>query len=270
MFFTQSFLAARGNLKYHKQLGQWGAALGVLVIVTLIAASIRRRLGIWYPVESFVWDIFVLEIYMGTFFVVFFSWGIAVRKDSPSHKRLLLLATIVIIQSATDRIRFLPGTTPFAKFGYVDLLIIPLFFYDYLTLHRIHRITIIGTITIVVLQGLSMIAIGSPSWHKFAFSIFSPFSTPPIETKLTATQINAILGDYGDKNWHLTIEVDHGKLFMAMPGVPKFELGTTSENELFVRAEAWRIKLEKGADGKMVKMIHYQVDGLKWEVARVP
>src|SRR6187431_3487452 len=53
MFFTQSFLAARGNLKYHKRLGQWGAALGVLVVATLLATIIRRRLGIWYPEGSF-------------------------------------------------------------------------------------------------------------------------------------------------------------------------------------------------------------------------
>jgi len=268
MFFTQSFLAARGNLRYHKQLGQWGAALGGVVIITLLATIVRRRLGIWYPEESFVWDIFVIELYATALFVLFFTWGIAVRKDSASHKRLLLLATIIIMGAATDRIRFLPGESPVDKFVYVDALIIPLFLYDYVTRRNIHRITIIGTVAIVSMQGLSAMAYGSPAWHKFGFSIFAPFSTPPIETKLTAAQINAILGDYGDKNWHLTIEVDQGKLYMVMPGIPKFELGATSENELFVRTEAWRIKLTNGPDGKVAKLTHLQVDGLKWEVAR--
>jgi hypothetical protein len=268
MFFTQSFLAARGNLRYHKQLGLWGAALGGLVIVTLLATIIRRRFGIWYPEGSFVWDIFVIELYATALFILFFTWGIAVRKDSPSHKRLLLLATIIIMGAATDRIRFLPGDTPVEKFAYVDILIVPLFFYDYFTLRRIHRITIIGALSIIALQGLTAMAYQSPAWHKFSFSMFAPFSTPPIETRLTSAQINAILGDYGDKNWHLTIEEDHGKLYMAMPGQPKKELGTTSADELFVRAEAWRIKFDRGPDGKMIKMTNLEVDGIKWEVAR--
>jgi hypothetical protein len=270
MFFTQSFLAARGNLRYHKQLGQWGAALGGLVILTLLTTTIRRRLGIWYPEGSFVWDIFVIELYATALFVLFFTWGMVVRKDSLSHKRLLLLATIIIMGAATDRIRFLPPGTPVEKFWYVDILIVPLYFYDFFTLRRIHRITIIGTLAIVLLQGASAIAWGSPTWHKFAFSIFAPFSTPPIENKLTAAEINAIVGDYGDKNWHLTIEQDQGKLFMSMPGVPKKELGTTSATELFMRSEVFRIELQKGPDGRMVKMTNFEVDGVKWEVSRYP
>lgn len=268
MFFTQSFLAARGNIKYHRQLGQWGAALGGLVIVTLIATTIRRRFGIWYPVEDSVWDIFVIELYLTTLFAAFFIWGIAARKDSKTHKRLLLLASLIITAAATDRIRFLPGTSPITKFGYVDILLVPLFIYDYLTLKKIHRITIIGTLSIAVLQGLAAIAWGSPAWHNIGYSIFAPFSTAPIETKLTTAQINSILGDYGDKNWHLSIEADQGKLYLIMPGEPNKELGTTSADELFVRTAAWRIKFEKGPDGRMIKMKHLQPDNLRWEVVR--
>jgi hypothetical protein len=193
-----------------------------------------------------------------------------VRKNAAAHKRLLLLATLITMQAAIDRIRFLPGihTVLYVRFIYLDILLIPLFIYDLLTLRRIHKITIIGVGCIVFLQFAVQTAWGSPAWNKFAFSLFAPFMEQPVEIKLNKAQIDPILGYYGDKKWKMAVFRDGGKVYLKLPDVPKFEITAASETEWFMKVTTWRISFIKSADGSVIKMINKQPN-LTWEAHRM-
>jgi hypothetical protein len=204
-------------------------------------------------------------------FGLFFAWGMVVRKkDTTAHKRLLLLATIVILQPAIDRIRFLPGLDAafFMRFLYLDLLLIPLLIYDWLTLKRIHKITWMGAICIGLVQAGNVIGYESRAWHQFWFNSISPFVEKVVEVQLTNEQANLLVGDYGDQNWHMTVSSEGGKLYLKLPDQPKWELGATSETKLFVRIMNWKLIFVIGTDGQVTKVINDQIN-LVWEAQRL-
>jgi hypothetical protein len=268
LFLVQAVLAAKGNLKFHRQLGVFSVGLGAIVWLCMITASVRGRLAYYFPVEDFIWDILLVELYASSLFALFFTWGILVRKNAAAHKRLLLLATIIIMTGAVDRIRFLPGVSSMLRFIYLDLLLIPLVIYDFVSIKRIHKITIIGAACIIALQISITMAWGTPGWHKFVFDTWQPFiPAAPIEVFLTDAEIAPLLGNYGYSNWYVTIEKINGKLYLQMPEVPKKELGGSSQTELFVRAMAWKINFIKDADGKTTKIINTQPN-VTWELPR--
>ncbi|QHT71671.1 hypothetical protein GXP67_35885 [Rhodocytophaga rosea] len=271
MFFTQSFLAAKGNLRLHRQLGMISFGLGILVWLTMIIVTFRALIANNPPMEDSQFDVLLIALNQVVLFGLFFTWGMLVRKkDTTAHKRLLLLATIVILQAAIDRIRFLPGinTFIFIRFLYLDLLLVPLLIYDYFTLKRIHQITWIGAICIGLVQAGNVIGVESRAWHQFWFNAISPFVEKVVEVQLTDKQAALLVGDYGDKNWHMTISQESGKLYLQLPTLPKRELGATSSTRLFVRTINWKLNFIIGTDGQVTKIINDQI-AIEWEAKRI-
>jgi hypothetical protein len=148
LFITQAILAEKGRLKFHRQLG----------MVSIV-------LGGW-----------ILTLYTIALFAMFFTWGILARKRPSIHKRLFFLTTLIILQPAIDRIQWLKfGNSQLLLFIYLDLLLIPLFIYDWVILKRIHKITWLGSLLIIVEQVSYFIISGSPAWHSFWFNLFNKF-----------------------------------------------------------------------------------------------
>jgi hypothetical protein len=270
VFLTQTILAARGNFQFHKKLGLISVGLGVLVLLTISIAIIHAKIAYSPPQgDDDAWGILSLQLYGMILFGLLFTWGMLVRKNAAAHKRLLLLATLILMQAAVDRIRFLPGigTALYVRFIYLDVLLIPLFIYDLLTVRRLHKITIIGVGCILFLQFAVQMAWGSPAWNKFAFNRFAPFMEQPVEIRLSDAQIDPLLGYYGDKKWKLAVFRDGGKVYLKLPDAPKFEMAATSETEWFLKVTTWRISFIKSADGRVTKIINKQPN-LTWEVSR--
>ena len=271
IFLTQTLLAARGNLKFHRQLGVFSAFYGAMICLLMPTTSIRARIAFPPPVEDLVWDILALELCAFSMFALFFVWGILVRKNAAAHKRLLLLATIILMGAAIDRMRWLPRLESglFSNFAYLDALLIPLFIYDFFSIGRIHKITLLGSACLIAAQLLVGTAWGSPAWHTFWFNRFAPFVEQVIEIKLSDAQTDPLLGDYGDKNWHMTLGRDGGKLYLKLPDQPRFEVGAISENELFLKTITWKLSFERDTDGRVIKIINKQA-ATTWEAARMP
>lgn len=269
VFLAQAILAAKGNLSYHRILGLIAVALGILVWLSTIAADVRSRLANSPPEPDDSWDILLIGLYGSILFALFFGWGMLSRKKAAVHKRLLLLATIVILQAAVDRIRFLPGLNLaiYVRFIYLDLLLIPLVLYDLLTVKRIHKITLIGAACFILAQTAVTFAAGTPTWHKLAFSVFVPFMKMPVEIKLTDAQIEPLVGYYGTADWKMNIFREGGKVYMLLPGQSKFEMGAISETEWFLKITSWHVFFIKSADGNVTKIINKQ-PAITWEVAR--
>ncbi|MVM28464.1 hypothetical protein GO755_00365 [Spirosoma sp. HMF4905] len=270
MFLAQSVLAARGNLKYHRKLGQIGFVLGILVYLVAGITSTRARLSLYLPVESELWDILLVELYSMNLFGLFFTWGMLVRKNVAAHKRLLLLATIALMGAGIDRTSWLPGlySAFYVRFIYLDTLVIALFFYDWITLRRIHQISLIGMGIIVALQTTITLTFGSPAWHQFWYNRFAPFVEKPVEIKLSEAQATPLLGNYGDKSWHLTVSREGDKLFLKLPNQPKWALGATADTALFVKTMIWNLTFAKGADGQVTQLTNTQ-GPLVWKVSKL-
>jgi hypothetical protein len=213
-----------------------------------------------------------MELYAIITFGLFFSFGMLLRKkDSAAHKRLLFLATVVLLQAAIDRIHWLPMlgfNYPNVFFIYLDVLLIPLFIYDLLTLKRIHKITLMGATLIIIIQLTISTMWGSPAWHRFWFTVSAPLMEKVVEIKLSDTETTALLGDYGDQDSHMTIMKDGGKLYLQLPDQPKLELCATAATELFVKTDVWNLSFVKQADGTVSKIINKQL-AYTWETVKL-
>jgi len=260
VFLIQALLAATGKLKYHRQLGLLSLGLGVLVLIAMGTVSFHILLVNHPPEESFLFDLLLTEGFEMASFGLFFSWGVWLRsKDTASHKRLLTLATFVLLTAAVDRAYRTYGFPslgmefPDVVFVYLDLLLIPMFLYDLITMKRIHRVTWIGSAIVVVLQITVSVAWGNPSWHKFWFRVTAPMMERVIEINLSDAQSELLLGDYESTFGKLTISRDNGKLFLQFSGQPRQEMRATSETELFVKDEIMKIHFVISPDRNVTK-----------------
>ena len=145
IFLVQTLLAAKGNLKFHRQLGLFSTVYAAIVWISMVTVSLRLGAP---------WEILLFQLHVPGLFGLFFTWGILVRKNTPAHKRLLFLATLVLLLAAIGRIQWLPGISigPLVFFSYLDALLIPLFVYDFFTGERLHKITLLGSACLIVVQ----------------------------------------------------------------------------------------------------------------------
>jgi hypothetical protein len=270
IFFTQSLLAARDNLKFHRRLGLISVVLGALVWLCMCTASIRARIAFPPPLNDFTWDIYLIEFSAMNMFGLFFTWGILARKKAAVHKRLLFFATMVLLQAAIDRTRFLPGmdAAVYVRFIYLDAMIIPLMIYDWVTTKRIQKITLIGSLIIIIVQCSVTMTMGSPGWHRFWFNRLAPFVEQVKEVTLNKSQVDPLLGDYGDNKWHMTVLRDSGKVYLKLPDQPGFEMAAVSENEWFLRTTTWKVSFIRAVDGSVIKIVNKQPN-IAWEAKRM-
>jgi hypothetical protein len=82
------------------------------------------------------------------YFSLFYLWAISVRKrDREIHKRMMILATVVLLPAAITRISWLPSTMPEsydAVHAYMILLLTPALAHDVSRQGRPHSAYLIG------------------------------------------------------------------------------------------------------------------------------
>ncbi len=263
VFLAQAVLAARGNFRFHRQLGLLAAGLGVIVWITMGAVAMHILIANHPPEGSWLFDLMLGALYLMACFGLFFAWGILVRKKDPAaHKRLLLLATLVTMQTAVDRIHGLPAfgiESPYANFMYLDALLLPLFVYDFTTLRCIHRITWFGLAFIVAAQLSVAALLGTRAWHKFLFILTAPLMEQIVEIKLSDAQTDLLLGDYQSEPANeMTVSRDAGKLYLRYTGQGKQEIFATSATEFFLRTEIGQYVFVKDANGMVSKVVVHE------------
>jgi hypothetical protein len=100
--------------------------------------------------------------------VIFASWK--ARRNAPAHKRLILLATVSLVEAAFGRFPWNQvGLSPAAGAltGLLFLLVLVIA-YDLFSLHRIHRSTMWALPLTFVLNGFAVPIGMTPAWHSFA------------------------------------------------------------------------------------------------------
>jgi hypothetical protein len=126
------------------------------------------------PVKTLVTELLLGQIRTGLLFPILVGWALLVRKKEPgTHKRLMMLATLLPLQAATDRVVFalgLPTTTPGSPLSadlYSLLIIAPLFVHDILRYKRVHRAYLIWLAFYLPATVAMNWLWGSPWWLAF-------------------------------------------------------------------------------------------------------
>jgi hypothetical protein len=179
LFLAQTLLAATGRITFHRLLGLASVPFAMAVWGSMGFISVRRLLLEHPSVDDVGFDVLAIDFYIMAIFAWFVGWGIWARKQPAIHRRLFLLAMIPVLHPAIGRIAWLPSlgiTYPHAWYVHVDLLMIPLFLYDWSAQRVIHKVTWFGCGSIIGAQFLALLAWGSPAWHRFWFQLLSPSS----------------------------------------------------------------------------------------------
>jgi hypothetical protein len=179
VFVVQASLVAAGAVRLHRLLGLAGAALGATIWLSMCIASVRVRVALDPPLDSFLWDVWLRELALSTIFLTFFVAAILKRRDPATHKRLMTLATVVLLQAAIDRLPVLRELTTYSLHfrwlyvGCLYALLAPLVAFDLATLGRLHRATLAGLS--ITLAGFAVViaVTGRPWWHEFAYGLFN-------------------------------------------------------------------------------------------------
>ena len=169
LLVTQSCLISVGRPSLHRKFGLFGFGLASAMIVLGVMAATNSLTRISmvgpYDMRTFyavpMFDILVFGV------LVYFAFRR--RHDAAAHKRLILIASITIIDAATGRPPLTAIThLPFLNNVFTQAYVVLLAAFDWWSLRRIHRVTLTaGSFSIVML--LAAIPVGSThAWIAFA------------------------------------------------------------------------------------------------------
>jgi hypothetical protein len=173
LFTVQASLVATGNIAVHRKLGLWAFGLVCLMAVLGLAAatnSLSRNFappGFGDPLTFYAIPMFDIVIFAGLIL-----FGYIQRLNPAAHKRLVLLATIALMDAPTGRPPFAAITNhPFLGGFFMWILVVLLMTYDLYSLRKIHPATIWGSVWLIILGQIS-VPIGMTSgWHAFAHAM---------------------------------------------------------------------------------------------------
>ena len=172
LLIGQALLIRSNNVQAHRQIGPFGAALATAIIViglygALVAAARPGGfVGVPIPPQQFL----VVPLFDLVMFAAFVAWAIARRNDPQSHKRLMLFATINILEAAFARypVDIVQNYFPFSNFLAADLFIVAIIVWDLVSMKKLHRITIIATVLTLLVQVARFMIMETNAWLGFA------------------------------------------------------------------------------------------------------
>ena len=184
-FVFQSWLAASGRVMRHRSVGMIGISLATAMTIfgfLVGVGAMQRSAAIGQTNEGIA---FVIVPWSGIlFFAVVFAIAIAMVRRPEVHKRLMLLASISILDAAVARwfLTFLappgpPGpppvavTIPPAFVAY--LLLVAAIVHDWRTRGRPHKVYVIGGLVLLAVKILNLPISTTHVWHSFAGGILA-------------------------------------------------------------------------------------------------
>jgi len=171
---AQASLIRVRNVFVHRRLGWLGASLGIAIVISGVAVSLyvtRRDLAAGRG--DVVLGEFVGLLFTFLIFGSLIAAAIVLRRNSESHKRLLLLATIWVLAPAWLRFRHLfPAVeNPMVVFSIIaDSLILVAIARDLMAYKRVHPVYIWVGGLIIVFDTILLSSAGfqSAAWLRVA------------------------------------------------------------------------------------------------------
>jgi cytochrome bd-type quinol oxidase subunit 2 len=179
LLIAQSGLVATGRTRLHRRLGLVSFALAPAMYVMMIAAWIVTYRHAPESGRTHAANMTIVAINIATMFAVFYTWAMLTRRTAPeTHKRMIVLATVVLLSAAVGRMRWLPwNNTPverfnYAVFAYVLVLLAPAVLHDIVRLGRVHRAYAIGVPLMTSWNVAASLLWDSPWWQRLAPVLF--------------------------------------------------------------------------------------------------
>jgi hypothetical protein len=189
LLLSQTLLVANGRLDNHRAWGLAGISLATAMVVIGLAAAIQTlTLGLAAGYGDHSRAFMILPVSAIGLFAGFFIAAIANIRRPETHKRLMLLATISLLQAAMGRIFFVlvtgggPGLRPglgpppplvigLAPSLIIELLIVAGMVHDWRTRGRPHPTWIMGAAVITAVVLLRGPLSATPGWLAIADSL---------------------------------------------------------------------------------------------------
>ena len=170
---TQARLIGAGNVSLHMRLGK---ASVVLTVAMIILGYIATRHAYARPDWSIAGHSHEASaIFPATDIVLFvaaYALGLLNRRDGTAHKRLMLIAGIIIIDAAMARLIFVLGAPPPMILVVEMSLVLSLVVYDFITRKRPHWASLFGVALMATSLAAKMTAPLWPWWPGFADAVF--------------------------------------------------------------------------------------------------
>jgi hypothetical protein len=168
LFATQVTLAATNRVKLHMQLGRWIMAYGVVVVIAGLMAAAQgfgARLATEDVFRAQRWLFGVLKDLV--FFAPVLVAGWIYRQKPEIHKRLMIVATTILVLPAVSRMSFLGTPVPIWKFMLVWPLPVYLLMFDFYRKRLIHPVYLIGVVTMLTMRLILPFG-SSHAWQSIA------------------------------------------------------------------------------------------------------
>ena len=168
----QALLIRTHKTKLHRVTGWLGIALASAVVVLGIYGSLIAAqrpggfIGVPLPPLQFLAVPLCDMFLFGLFVMLAVVW----RKNAASHKRLMILATVNLIEAAIIRIPvgFIVSGAPFASRGLSYLFIVAIAVWDFRSAGKIHGVTLWGGLAIILSFPIRLLVSETEAWTRFA------------------------------------------------------------------------------------------------------
>lgn len=163
LFLVQSFLINKRNAKLHMKLGFLGVFIAAGIVLSLhrvgfVTATRELQTGVGFGTQTFFGSGLLDPLTIGSLVTA----AMILRKKPAIHKRLILLATILLLWVSWVRLRyyFPPFEGNFDLFGFVFAMSpIPIFWViERRTLGKIHPTMLTVGMLVILEQGLQVLA----------------------------------------------------------------------------------------------------------------
>jgi hypothetical protein len=169
LFIVQVWLVSSRRTKVHQRLGLIGSVLALLVAVigTTTALVAGARDSRQRPAAL---QFLVIPLGDMLLFAIFVGAALYFRRRLDIHKRLMLLAAVVLLPAAVSRIplNFIATGGPLVFFGLTDLFLFAFILFDTIKHRKLHPVFLWGALAFIVLQPLRILLAGTNVWIHFA------------------------------------------------------------------------------------------------------
>lgn len=175
LLVVQTSLIAGARVQVHRRLGIAGGVLALLLMVTG-ALVIWGRATTTTPAipHDFILRFLALAVVALVMFPTLIGLALWFRRDAAAHKRLMMLATTVMVGAAVHRLLMWivsPSVSPPVFFGATDLFIVALAVFDFRSRGRLHPATLWGGLSVLASQILAVALVASDGWVAFAHRV---------------------------------------------------------------------------------------------------
>ena len=170
LLVTQATLAARGRMALHMKVGKLVFAYGVLVamvgiVATLAVFEMNLAVGDTAKARS---KLFIGVTDMLTF-LPFLAAAWIYRRKPEVHKRLIIVATTILLIAPAHRMSWFLGGPPPPVVPVLLIWLAPIYvgmIYDFVTRRIVHPVYLIGIVAIVYMKFWRMTIYRSDTWNR--------------------------------------------------------------------------------------------------------